>query len=78
VTVGRSKVKENGINRALDIFAFDLKKRFLKRKRNANVIGCGFCIEENFYIYKAYHNLSNMFRSLICYFPKMLSNFADI
>jgi len=33
-------------------------------------MGFGFYIEENFYIYKAYHNLCNIFCSLICYFPE--------
>jgi hypothetical protein len=61
-------VKENSINRALHIFAFGLKNRFLKRKRNANVICCGFYNEENFCTYKTYHNLRNMFRCLIRYF----------
>ena len=70
LTKDSSKVKIKAINRALHIFAFDLKKRLLKRKRNVSVIGCGFYIQESFYINEAYHNLQNMFRSLICYFPE--------
>jgi len=63
-------VKVKSINRALNIFAFDLKNRFLKGKTNASVIGCGFYIHKNFYAYKTYHNLSNMFLFLIYYFPE--------